>query len=74
MSEEVLFPRKLASLFLFFDFLIPFYVGSGSKSDSGTGTVMYSGSGSDSAKAKSYGSCCSGSGSSTYYFSNMFSP
>jgi hypothetical protein len=52
-------------IFDFFNFFIPFHVGSGSKSGSGTGTgtVMHSGSG--STKAKSYGSSSSGFGSTT---------
>ncbi len=52
-----LFPRRLASHFWFFYIFIPFYV------RSGTETVMHSGS--NSAKVKSYGSCGSGSGSTT---------
>ncbi len=52
-QKQQYFPEssKLASHFWFFDFLIPFYVGSESKS--GSGTVMRSGS----AKEKSYVSC-----------------
>jgi hypothetical protein len=70
MSEEALFPRKLASHFLFLSFFIPFSFGSGSKSGSrtgsaGPGTVMHCGS--DSAKVKSYGSCCSSSGSTRLF-------
>jgi len=60
--EAALFPRKLASNFEFFDFVVPFYVESGSKSGSKTGngtrTGMHYGSG--SSYAKSYGSCGSG--------------
>jgi hypothetical protein len=53
MSEAALqyFPE---SCLVFFNFIILFYVGSGSKSGSGTGTIIHSGSG--PAKAKSYGS------------------
>jgi hypothetical protein len=40
LSEARYFPE---SFFLFFDFFIKFYVGSGSKSGFGTGTVIYSG-------------------------------
>jgi hypothetical protein len=48
--EAALFPRKLASHCLIFDFCVPFCFGSGSKSGSG------------SAKAKSCDSCSSGFG------------
>jgi hypothetical protein len=58
--------KKVGLSFLIFYF----YVGSGSKSGSGIGTVLHSGSG--AIKAKSYGSCGSGSGSTTL-FQNPFS-
>jgi hypothetical protein len=49
MSEAILFPRKLASHFLFV-FFITFYAESRFKSGSGTGSVMHFG----------FGSCGSG--------------
>ncbi len=41
VRSSVLFPRKLASHFLFSDFGVPFYVGSGFKPGSGTGNGMH---------------------------------
>jgi hypothetical protein len=39
MLEAAMFPKKSAANFLFFDFCVTFYVGSGYKSGSGTETV-----------------------------------
>ncbi len=60
--EEALFPRKLASNFLFLTFVLHFMMDlAGSRTEPGSGTGMNYGSG--SATAQSCGSCCSDSGS-----------